>query len=99
MQIEPQYCQEWAYIPHFHRPFYVYAYATSATAAQYFGDQILAGKPGAREAYLGVLGSGGSTPPHELLKGAGLDLTTPAPYEFLIQRMNATLDEIEALLR
>jgi oligoendopeptidase F len=99
MQIDPQYCQEWAYIPHFHRPFYVYAYATSATAAQYFGDQILAGKPGAREAYLGVLGSGGSTPPHELLKGAGLDLTTPAPYEFLIQRMNATLDEIEALLR
>ena len=33
MTIDPQYCQEWAYVPHFYRPFYVYAYATSATAA------------------------------------------------------------------
>jgi oligoendopeptidase F len=98
MKIDPQYCQEWSYIPHFHRPFYVYAYATSATAAQYFGEAILAGKPGAREAYLKVLSAGGSIPPHELLKGAGLDLTTPAPYQVLIQRMEAVLDEVEKLI-
>ncbi len=98
MSIDPLYCKEWAYIPHFHRPFYVYAYATSATAAQYFGEAILAGKPGAREAYLNVLRSGGSVPPHELLKRAGLDLTTAAPYQVLIQRMNAILDEVERLL-
>ena len=99
MAIDPAYCKEWAYIPHFHRPFYVYAYATSATAAQFFGEAILAGKPGAREAYLGVLSAGGSVPPHELLKRAGLDLTTAEPYQVLINRMNATMDEVERLIR
>jgi oligoendopeptidase F len=98
MQIDPQYCQEWSYIPHFHRPFYVYAYATSATAAQFFGERIATGQPGARDAYLNVLRAGGSVPPHELLQRAGLDLTAPAPYQFLMQRMNAALDEIERLL-
>ena len=98
MAIDPLYCKEWAFIPHFHRPFYVYAYATSATAAQYFGEAILAGKPGAREAYLNVLRSGSSVPPHELLKRAGLDLTTAEPYQVLIKRMNATMDEVERLL-
>jgi oligoendopeptidase F len=99
MTIDPQYCQEWSYIPHFHRPFYVYAYATSATAAQFFGESILAGKPGARENYLSVLRSGSSVPPHELLKKAGLDLTTAQPYELLVKRMNAVLDEVEQLMQ
>ena len=98
MTIDPLYCREWAFIPHFHRPFYVYAYATSTTAAQYFGEAILAGKPGAREAYLDVLRSGGSVPPHELLKRAGLDLTTAEPYQVLIRRMNTIMDEVERLL-
>ena len=98
MTIDPQYCKEWAFIPHFYRPFYVYAYATSATAAQFFGEQILAGKPGAREAYLQVLRSGSSVPPHESLKRAGLDLTTAEPYQFLFKRMNAVMDEVERLL-
>jgi oligoendopeptidase F len=98
MTIDPQYCKEWAFIPHFYRPFYVYAYATSATAAQYFGEQILAGKPGAREAYLNVLRSGSSVPPHESLKKAGLDLSTPEPYQFLFKRMNAVMDEVEKLV-
>lgn len=98
MNIDPVVCHEWAYVPHFHRPFYVYAYATSATAAQYFGEQILAGKPGAREAYLNVLRGGSSLPPHEALKKAGLDLTTPEPYQFLFSRMNAVMDEVERLL-
>ena len=99
MQIDPLYCKEWAYIPHFHRPFYVYAYATSATAAQFFGERVGAGEPGAREAYLGVLRAGGTTPPHELVLKAGLDLTSPEPYRLLVRRMDAVLDEIEELLR
>ncbi len=98
MTIDPQYCKEWAFVPHFYRPFYVYAYATSATAAQYFGEQILAGKPGAREAYLNVLRGGSSVPPHEALKKAGLDLTTAEPYQFLFKRMNAVMDEVEKLV-
>ena len=98
MTIDPLYCHEWAFIPHFHRPFYVFAYATSTAAAYHFGEQILAGKPGARENYLDVLRGGSSMPPHELLKRAGLDLSSAAPYEALMQRMDAIMDEIERLL-
>ena len=97
--INPLYCSEWAYIPHFHRPFYVYAYATSATAAQFFGQRILAGEPGARDAYLAVLQAGGSEPPHDLLLRAGLDLTSPVPYQRVVKHMDRVLDEVEALLR
>lgn len=99
MTIDPQYCQEWAFIPHFYRPFYVYQYATSMAAAVYFGEQILAGKPGARDTYLNLLRAGGSASPHELLKQAGLDMATPAPYQALLRRMNGIMDEMEALLR
>lgn len=98
MSIDPGYCSEWAYIPHFHRPFYVFAYATSITAANHFGRQILAGQPGARDAYLNVLRAGSSVPPHQLLLRAGLDLSQPAPYQALVRRMNAVLDEMERLL-
>lgn len=97
MKIDPLYCSEWAYIPHFHRPFYVYAYATSTVAAQHFAAQIAAGKPGAAENYLDVLRAGGSVPPHELLVRAGLDLTSTAPYRGLVERMNAVMDEVEKL--
>ena len=98
MTIDPVYCTEWAYIPHFHRPFYVFAYATSTAAAYHFGDKILAGEPGARENYLNVLRAGSSVPPHELLKRAGLDLSTPAPYRSLLMRMERAMDELEKLL-
>lgn len=98
MTIDPQYCQEWSYIPHFHRPFYVFAYATSTVAAYHFGEQVLAGRPGARDAYLGVLKAGSSAYPDDLLKKAGLDLSSPEPYQALIRRMHAVMDEMEKLL-
>jgi oligoendopeptidase F len=99
MQIDPAYCREWAHVPHFHRPFYVYAYATSTAAAQFFGEQLAAGRPGMRETYLDVLRAGGSVPPHELLKRAGLDLASPEPYRALVARMEALLAEVETLAR
>ena len=98
MTIDPTYCHEWAFIPHFHRPFYVFAYATSTAAAYHFGEQILAGKPGAAENYLNVLRAGSSVPPHELLKRAGLDLASAEPYQTLLARMNQIMDEVEKLL-
>lgn len=98
MTIDPQYCQEWSYIPHFHRPFYVYVYATSTAAAYQFGQDVAAGKPGARENFLNVLRAGGSVPPYQLMKSAGVDLATPLPYETLIKRMNAIMDEMERLI-
>jgi oligoendopeptidase F len=98
MKIDPVYCAEWAYIPHFYRPFYVYQYATSMAAASHFSEQLLAGRPGARENYLNVLRSGGSRYPVPLLKDAGLDMTSPVPYQTLIRQMDKLLDEMERLI-
>lgn len=98
MKIEDAYCAEWAYIPHFYRPFYVYQYATSIAAAAYFADEIEKGGQKARENYLNVLRAGGSRYPYDLLKGAGLDMAGAAPYQALLKRMNAIMDEMEKLL-
>lgn len=98
MKIDPLYCQEWAFIPHFYRPFYVYQYATSITAALHFAEDIAAGKPGARDNYLKLLAAGGSVPPYQALKNAGLDMATPAPYQAVVKRMDRIMDEMEALL-
>jgi oligoendopeptidase F len=89
---------EWAYIPHFYRNFYVYQYATSIAAGTAFAEKTLSGEPGAVETYLGLLKAGGSDHPYELVKRAGVDLATPAPYRALAARMNSIMDQIEAIL-
>jgi oligoendopeptidase F len=97
VNIDELYGIEWAYIPHFYRRFYVFQYATSITAGTAFAERILAGEPGARERYLSVLKAGGSRYPYELVKEAGVDLASPAPYQALVARMNAIMDRIEAI--
>lgn len=89
---------EWAFIPHFYRRYYVYQYATSIAAGTAFADRILKGEPGAVDTYLGLLKAGGSDHPYELVKRAGVDLATPAPYRALVARMNSIMDQIEAIL-
>ncbi len=89
---------EWAYIPHFYYNFYVFQYATSIAASQAFAERIIAGEPGAVDTYLGLLKAGGSDYPYELVKNAGVDLATPAPYRALVKRMNSIMDQIEAIL-
>ncbi len=96
--IDPVYGNEWAYIPHFYNSFYVYQYATCVSAASYFARQILAGGPKERDNYLSVLKSGGSDYPVAILKRAGLDMASPAPYQALVATMKDTLDQAEALL-
>ncbi|TMG86716.1 MAG: oligoendopeptidase F [Betaproteobacteria bacterium] len=96
--IDDLYCIEWAYIPHFYNAFYVYQYATSIAASSLFAQKVGRAEPGALERYLDLLRSGGSGDPHELVKKAGVDLATPAPYEALVARMNSIMDEIEAIL-
>lgn len=98
MKIDELYCVEWAYIPHFYSPFYVFQYATSIAAAAQLAEKILKGEPGATERYLRLLRAGGSDYPYELVKAAGVDLATPAPYQALVARMNRVMDEIEAIL-
>ncbi|OYQ37265.1 oligoendopeptidase F [Niveispirillum lacus] len=98
MKIDEKYCAEWAFIPHFYRPFYVYQYATSISAGTYFAEQISKGGTKARDNYLNVLKAGGSEYPYPLLKKAGLDMATSAPYQALVRRMDATMDQMEKLL-
>jgi oligoendopeptidase F len=96
--IDENYCVEWAYIPHFYNPFYVYQYATSIAASSLFSQKVGMGEPGALKRYTDLLRAGGSDYPYDLVKTAGVDLATPAPYQALVTRMNGIMDEIEAIL-
>ncbi|HZE59235.1 MAG TPA: oligoendopeptidase F [Burkholderiales bacterium] len=97
VKIDDLYTVEWAYIPHFYYTFYVFQYATSIAASSLLADAVLKGEPGARDRYLKLLGSGGPDYPYELVKAAGVDLASSAPYQAVIGRMNRVMDEIEAI--
>lgn len=98
LKIDDQYAIEWAAIPHFYNRFYVFQYATSIAAGTMFADEILKGKPSARDNYLNILKAGGSQYPYELVKAAGVDLATPTPYKAIVARMNSIMDQIEAIV-
>jgi oligoendopeptidase F len=89
----------WLRIPHFYRAFYVYKYATSYCAAATLGKRLLAGEPGALDAYLAFLRAGGSDYPIQILKKAGVDMTTPAPIHSTMELFGELLDELDRLLR
>ncbi|MDQ3346344.1 MAG: oligoendopeptidase F [Acidobacteriota bacterium] len=89
---------EWAFIPHFYLRYYVFQYATAFTASSALSEKVLAGDPAATARYLSFLGAGGSTYPIELLKEAGVDMTTDEPLELTMQKMNRVIDEMEKIL-
>ncbi|HEY6452722.1 MAG TPA: M3 family oligoendopeptidase [Steroidobacteraceae bacterium] len=97
MKIDPAYCVEWTYVPHFYYDFYVWQYATSMAGAAEFTDAILAQGAPARTRFLTMLRAGGSNYPYELYRQAGIDMATAAPYQALAHRMDHLMDEIEAL--
>ncbi|MBC3930042.1 oligoendopeptidase F [Undibacterium curvum] len=98
MKIDEVYTTEWAYIPHFYTRFYVFQYATSIAAGSMFADEVLKGTPGARDNYLNILKTGGAAYPYQLVKQAGVDLASPAPYQAVFKRMNSIMDQIEGIL-
>ena len=89
---------EWAYIPHFYYNFYVYQYATSFTASAALSEKVLAGDKQATQRFVEFLGSGGSDYPINLLKKAGVDMTTSEPFELTMKKMNRVIDEMEKIL-
>jgi oligoendopeptidase F len=89
---------EWSFVPHFYRDFYVFQYATSFTAAEALSAKVLSGDKEATRRYLTFLSAGGSDYPVELLKKAGVDMTTDEPLDLTIRKMNAVMDEMEKLL-
>ncbi len=92
MVIDKEIDMEWARIPHFYSDFYVYQYATGYSAANSFVKQILENGEEAVEKYKGFLKAGGSDYPINILKNAGVDMTTPKPIEDTIKRFNELLD-------
>ena len=89
---------EWARIPHFYYNFYVYQYATGISAALALSERVNEGSMEEREAYLSFLKGGCSKYPIELLKNAGVDMTTPAPVEAAINKFGQLVDQLEELL-
>jgi oligoendopeptidase F len=97
-EIDDQYAVEWAYVPHFYYNFYVYQYSTSFTASTALAEKVLNKEKGAVEKYIEFISSGGSDYPINLLKRAGVDMTSPEPFGKTMAAMNRTMDEIEEIL-
>ncbi len=96
--IDPEIALEWARIPHFYTSFYVYKYATGFSSAVALASAISNQEDGAAERYLAFLQSGGKAYPLELLREAGVDLTTSAPIREALAVFRRNLDEFAALL-
>lgn len=89
---------EWARIPHFYTSFYVYKYATGFSAATSFSKQILEEGEPAVERYLGFLKSGGSDYSIEILKKAGVDMSSPEPIRQAMSVFEQLIEEMEKLV-
>jgi oligoendopeptidase F len=90
---------EWARIPHFYYNFYVYQYATGISAASALVQQILQEGAPAVDRYLKFLSSGSSDYSIELLKKAGVDMTSPEPVRQALQLFDSHLTQMEELIR
>lgn len=91
-----QIATEWARIPHFYNAFYVYKYATGITSAVNIANSILKDNSFVAR-YKKFLSAGGSDSPYEILKIAGVDLATRAPFDFAMKEFKETLEQLKAL--
>lgn len=90
---------EWARIPHFYNSFYVYKYATGFSAATSFSKQILEEGAPAVDRYLGFLKSGGSDFSINILKKAGVDMSSPEPIEQAMSVFESLIEQMEELTK
>ena len=96
--IDDLYTNEWMFVPHFYFNMYVYQYATSKTAGTALYAKIVEEGEAGVENYKDLLRAGGSNYPYLLLVEAGVDMAKPGPYEAIVAKMNAIMDEMESLL-
>jgi oligoendopeptidase F len=96
--IDKGYALNWGRIPHYYRAFYVYKYATSFCASTALAKGVLDGKEGSHETFLTFLKSGGNDYPIELLKKAGVDMSSPDPVEQAMQLFDSLVLQMEELL-
>lgn len=90
---------EWARIPHFYNSFYVYKYATGFSAATSFSKQILEEGQPAVDRYLGFLQSGGSDYSINILKKAGVDMSSPEPIREAMAVFEDVISQMEKLTK
>ena len=98
MVVDEQIAVEWARIPHFYFDYYVFQYATGYSAAIALSKRILTEGESAVKDYLNFLSGGCSKSPIDLLKGAGVDMTSPTPVNQALDLFGRLLDEMEALM-
>ena len=98
MIVDDEIAMEWARIPHFYYNYYVFQYATGYSAAIALSRKILSEGENAVKDYLNFLSGGCSKSPIDLLKGAGVDMTSPAPVDEALQLFGTLLDEMEKLM-
>lgn len=89
---------EWAGIPHFFLNYYVYTYSTGMIASTALAQMVLTGSKTEKEKYLDFLKAGGSNYSLEILKKAGVDITTDKPYQMAFQRFNQLVAEMEKIV-
>ncbi|HIW32253.1 MAG TPA: oligoendopeptidase F [Candidatus Paenibacillus intestinavium] len=99
VKVDEDIAMEWARIPHFYTSFYVYKYATGFSAATSFSKQILDEGEPAVERYLGFLKSGGSDYPIEILKRAGVDMSSPEPIQQAMSVFEDLISQMEELVK
>lgn len=98
MVVDDRIAMEWARIPHFYYNYYVFQYATGYSAAIALSNRILKEGESAVKDYLNFLSGGCSKSPIDLLKGAGVDMTSPDPVNQALELFGQLLDEMEALV-
>ena len=98
MVVDDYIAVEWARIPHFYYNYYVFQYATGYSAAIALSRKILDGGEKELNDYLGFLSGGCSKSPIDLLKGAGVDMTSPEPVNQALELFGKLLDEMEELM-
>ena len=86
-------------IPHFYGQYYVYQYSTCYAAAQMLSERLLTKEKGIQDTYLRFLSTGSSRYPVDILKEAGVDMTTPEPVAGTIKLFGDLVDEMEKLLQ
>lgn len=96
-RMDPLYEINWCRLPHFYYDFYVYKYVTGFSAAVSIARKILSGNKEARDAYLHFLTRGSSDYSINLLKDAGVDMTSPEPIEETTSLLEELVDEMEIL--
>jgi len=98
MQVDEYIQNEWSGIPHFYLNYYVFQYSTGIIASMALCDKVLAKEPGALDKYLNLLKAVGSAYSLDIVKAAGVDMTTSAPTEAALKRFDDLVAEMEKIV-